>query len=235
MGEWLQLKARDGQELTAYLVRPDGEIKGGLVVIQEIFGVNAHIRSVVESYAKQGYVAIAPSLFDRFEPGVQLSYNGEDMQKAFALYGKLDPKTAILDVAAAFEQVRQEGQGVGVLGFCYGGLMGWLSATRGREAGFEPKCTVGYYAGGIGKVASEDPHCPVMLHFGAEDTHIGSDQIEAVRNAHPEVELFIYPGAGHAFNRDVDPQSYNADAADQARERTLSFLGKNINSSSSRT
>ncbi len=231
MGQWLQLKAQDGQELAGYIVRPEGEIKGGLVVIQEIFGVNAHIRSVVEGYAAQGYVAIAPSLFDRIEPGVQLSYNGEDMQKAFALYGKLDPEKAILDVAAAFEQIRGEGNGAGILGFCYGGLMAWLSATRGRDAGFEPKCTVGYYAGGVGKVAAENPDCPVMLHFGAEDTHIGSDQIEAVRKSHPEVEVFIYPGAGHAFNRDVDPRSFNAEAAALARDRTLAFLTKNICSS----
>ncbi len=135
MGEWLQLKASDGQELSAYIARPEGPVRGGLVVVQEIFGVNAHIRSVAEGYAKDGYVAIAPALFDRIEKGVQLNYSGEDMQKAFALYGKLDPKTAILDVAAAFEQVQNEGAGVGVVGFCYGGLMAWLSATRGKRGG----------------------------------------------------------------------------------------------------
>jgi carboxymethylenebutenolidase len=114
------------------------------------------------------------------------------------------------------------------VGFCYGGLMSWLSATRGETVKMQPSCCVGYYAGGIGKVAKEEPSCPVMLHFGAEDSHIGSDQIEAVREAHPEVEIFVYEGAGHAFNRDPDPNSYRADAAKLARERTLEFFATHI-------
>lgn len=228
MAQWIDLTARDGQKLSAYLTRPAGKVKGGLVVVQEIFGVNAHIRSVADSYADQGYVTIAPALFDRFEPGVQLGYAGEDVQKAFALYGKFDPETAILDVAAAFQQVASEGAGAGVLGFCYGGLMAWLSATRGTAHGFQPKCTVGYYAGGIGTFATEQPTCPVMLHFGADDSHIGKEQVDAVRAAHPEVQIFVYDKAKHAFNRDVDPQSYNPDAATLARSRTLDFLAHNI-------
>ena len=228
MGEMLQLQANDGNKLSAYVAKPQGTVKGGLVVVQEIFGINKHIRSVVDSYAADGYVAIAPALFDRIEPGIELNYGPEDMQKAFALYGKLDPATAILDVATAFQQVHGEGAGAGVVGFCYGGLMAWLSATRGPEIGFSPKCTVGYYAGGVGNFAKEDPTCPVMLHFGAEDSHIGMDQVDAVRNAHPEVKVFVYEGAGHAFNRDVDPKSFHPDAAALARKRTLAFLAENI-------
>ncbi len=228
MGDWVRLNTADGHGLGAYVARPDGAPKGGLVVVQEIFGVNAHIRSVVDGFAREGYVSIAPALFDRIEPGVQLTYTSKDMQTAFSLYGQLNPEMALLDVAAAFEQVRSEGNGVGVLGFCYGGLMAWLSATRGRAAGFEPKCAVGYYAGGIGKVAGEQPQCPVMLHFGAEDSHIGTDQIEAVRAAHPEAEMFVYEHAGHAFNRDADPNSFNLEASRLARQRTLAFLERNI-------
>ena len=228
MGEWLQLKVGDGHELSAYMERPEGEPKGGLVVVQEIFGVNRHIQSVVKGYAREGYVAVAPALFDRFAPGVQLQYGGEDMQKAFALYGQLVPEKAILDVAAAFQQVANEGAGAGVVGFCYGGFMAWLSATRGKANGFTPKCAVGYYAGGIGKVATEQPNCPVMLHFGAEDTHIGKDQVDAVRQAHPDVQIFVYEGAGHAFNRDVDPNSFSPEASALARQRTLAFLKENI-------
>ena len=231
VSEWLQLKATDGSQLQAYLARPKGSIKGGLVVVQEIFGVNAHIRSIADSYAEEGYLTIAPSLFDRIETGIQLSYAGGDMKKAFELYGRLDPRTAILDIAAAFQQVGAAGEGVGVVGFCYGGLMAWLSATRGQEVGFSPKCTVAYYAGGIGKVAAEQPACPVMLHFGANDTHIGMDQVDAVRNAHPEVEVFLYAHAGHAFNRDVDPNSFNPEAAQLARQRTVEFLAKHIRNS----
>ena len=226
MGEWVQLKAADGQQLSAYRVEPQGVSKGGLVVVQEIFGVNAHIRSVTESYAAEGYTVIAPALFDRYQPGVELSYAPEDMPKAFAFYGQLTPETALLDVAAAFNAVSGEGNGAAVLGFCYGGLMAWLSATRGTQNGFTPRCTVGYYAGGIGAVAQEDPQCPMLLHFGQEDTHIGADQVDAVRVAHPEVQIFVYEGAGHAFNRDVDPRAFHPEAARLARERSSAFLAK---------
>lgn len=227
MGEWLKLKASDGQELSAYKAEPEGTPRGGLVVIQEIFGVNPHIRSVVEGFAKDGYVAIAPALFDRIQPGVELKYEGEDQQKAFGLYQKLDPRTAILDVAAAFGEIKGQGAGTGVVGYCYGGLMSWLSATRGKQTGFEPKAAVGYYAGGIGSVANEQPSCPVMLHFGAKDTHIGTDQIDAVRKAHPEVQIFVYEGAEHGFNCDAR-SSFNPEAAALARERTLAFFRQHI-------
>lgn len=227
VGDWVTLKASDGQTLSAYVAKPSGVPRGGMVVIQEIFGVNRHIRSVADAYAQEGYVAIAPALFDRFEPGIELTYEGGDMKKAFELYGKLNPETAILDVAAAFAEVRAEGAGAGVVGFCYGGLMSWLSATRGRAHGVQSKACVGYYAGGIGKVAREQPSCPVMLHFGADDDHIGSDQIDAVRTAHPEVQVFVYEGAGHAFNRDVAP-SFRPEAAALAKERTLAFFAEHI-------
>lgn len=227
MGEWLKLKASDGNELSAYVAKPEGAPRGGLVVIQEIFGINPHIRRVVDGYASDGYVAIAPALFDRIQPGVELKYEGEDLQKAFGLYQKLDPETAILDVAAAFQQVQNQGAGAGVVGYCYGGLMAWLSATRGKQHGFQPRAAVGYYGGGIGGVATEQPVCPVMLHFGAEDTHIGRDQIDAVRNAHPDVQIFVYEGAGHGFNCDAR-SSYNPQAAALARERTLGFFREHI-------
>lgn len=230
MGEVVQLNSRDGQPLSGYLARPEGKVKGGLVVVQEIFGVNRHIRSVADSYAREGYLVIAPALFDRIEPRVELDYSDQGMQKAFALYGQLDPEVAILDVAAAFEYVAREGAGTGVLGFCFGGLMAWLATTRGPRLGFSPRCTVGYYAGGIGKFAQETPSCPVMLHFGAEDSHIGADQLDAVREAHPEVPLFVYEDAGHAFNRDADPRSFRPVAAALARQRTLAFLAENLGS-----
>jgi carboxymethylenebutenolidase len=192
MGEWVKLKASDGNELSAYVAKPEGEAVGALVVVQEIFGVNAHIRSVADGYAKDGFVVIAPALFDRYEKGVELKYEGEDMGKAYELYGKLKPETALLDVAAGFEYLKAVGKKIGVIGYCYGGFMAWLSATRGATVAMQPVCTVGYYAGGIGHVATETPSCPVMLHFGAEDTHIGPDQVEAVRNAHPEVKIYVY-------------------------------------------
>ena len=227
MSEWVTLTASDGNMLQAYLARPAGEPIGALVVIQEIFGVNPSIQSVADSYAKNGFVAIAPAIFDRIEKGVILGYGPEDMKKAYALYPQLDVDKALLDIAAAYEYAQGTGKGVGVLGFCYGGLMSWLSAVRGEDVKMQPACCVGYYAGGIGKFAAEEPSCPVLLHFGAADDHIGQDQIDAVRSAHPEVEIYLYEGAGHAF-ANPDRPSYVAEAAKLARERSLEFLKGNI-------
>jgi len=227
MGQIVELKAQDGHELDAYVATPEGEPIGALVVVQEIFGVNSHIRSVADGYAKDGFLAIAPALFDRYEKGVELKYEAEDMQRAYGLYGKLDPKTALLDVAAAFAKVQETVKHVGVIGYCYGGFMSWISATRGPSVGMDPRCTVGYYAGGIGNVATEAPSCPVLLHFGGADTHIGPEQIEAVRSAHPDVTIYVYEGAEHGFNCD-QRSSYNPDAAKLARERSLEFLKKHI-------
>jgi carboxymethylenebutenolidase len=227
MSDWISLTAQDGHQLNAYITRPAGEVVGTLVLIQEIFGVNAHIRSVADGYARDGFVVIAPALFDRIERNVELSYEGEDMKRAYEFYQKLNPETAILDIATAYEEVKPLGKGIGVLGFCFGGLMSWLTATRGEDLKLQPSCCVGYYPGGIGAVASEEPSCPVMLHFGADDSHIGTDQIEAVRIAHPDVDIFVYPGAEHAFNRDVAP-SYHPASAALARKRTLAFLRTHI-------
>jgi len=228
MSDWIKLKAQDGHELSAYVARPKGEALGALVLVQEIYGINAHIRSVADGYAKDGFLVIAPAIFDRFERGVELKYEGEDQKRAMEFYQKLKPEPTLLDVAAAYEAAKEAGKGIGVIGYCYGGLTSWLVATRGENYRMQPSCCVGYYAGGIGSVANEEPSCPVMLHFGAKDDHIGKDQIEAVRAAHPEVEIFVYEGAGHAFSRDVDPTHYNAAAAKLARERSLAFLKTHV-------
>lgn len=227
MGQVIELTAVDGHELDAYVATPEGTPIGALVVVQEIFGVNSHIRSIADGYAKDGFVAIAPALFDRIEKGVELTYTGEDMKRAYDFYGRLDVKTALLDVAAAFAKAKENHKGVGVIGYCYGGLMSWLSATRGETVEMRPDCVVGYYAGGIGNVAEEEPSCPVLLHFGADDTHIGPEQIDAVRNAHPEVTIYVYEGAEHGFNCD-QRSSLNAPAAKLARERSLEFLKTHI-------
>ena len=227
MSEWIKLKAEDGHELSAYVAQPQGQAVGALVLIQEIFGVNAHIRRVADGYAKDGFLVVAPALFDRFERGVELTYEGEDQQRAYGFYQKLTPEAALLDVAAAYGWANNSKKAIGVIGYCYGGLMSWLTATRGKTVKMQPSCCVGYYPGGIGQVATEDPSCPVMLHFGAEDSHIGQDQIEAVRSAHPEVEIFVYKGAGHGFNCDAR-SSYDAPSAALARERSLAFLKSHI-------
>jgi carboxymethylenebutenolidase len=227
MIEWVLIKAVDGFELSAYVARPEGEAVGAVVVGMEIFGVNVAIRSVADALAKEGFVAIAPALFDRLERGLDLGYGPEDLKKAFELYPKLSVDDSLKDMAAAYEWAKGTGKGVGVIGFCRGGLMAWLAATRGEDLKMQPACTVGYYAGGIGNFAAEEPSCPVMLHFGGADDHIGADQRDAVAKAHPEVEIFVYEGAAHAFANAYRP-SYNEDAAKLAWERSLKFLKANI-------
>ena len=144
------------------------------------------------------------------------------------MYQKLSPETALLDVAAGYQFVAGEDHtGIGVVGFCYGGFMAWLSATRGEDLKMQPSCCVGYYPGGVGNVAKEEPSCPVMLHFGADDSHIGPEQIDAVRSAHPEVEIYVYEGAQHGFSCDAR-SSFNPDQAKVARGRTLEFLKTHI-------
>lgn len=220
MSEAIQLKSNDGQELGAYVARPAGEPIAGLIVVQEVFGVNAHIRSVADGYAKDGFLAVAPALFDRYERGVELGYEGEDRKKAMSFIPKLDMDKAVQDTAAALDYVRREtGKKSGVIGYCFGGAIAWLSATR-----LNPDAAVGYY-GGIAKFAEERPRCPVMLHFGKLDTHIPQEDVDKIQAAHPEVEIYRYEGAGHGFNSDPR-DSYNPEAAKLARQRSLDFLKK---------
>jgi carboxymethylenebutenolidase len=228
MSEWIKVKAEDGYELSAYVAKPEGNAIGALVLVQEIFGINKHIRNVCDSYAKQGFLVVAPAIFDRIERDVQLSYSDEDKKKAFALYPKLQVEKSLLDVVAAGKYAEEQAAKVGVIGYCYGGLMAWLSAVRAKQHGLDLACSVGYYAGGIGNFATEKPTCPVMLHFGSEDSHIGQDQVNSVRAANPEVQIFMYEGAGHAFTRSVDPASYNESATELANARTLDFLKKHL-------
>lgn len=221
MSEYITLKAADGFELNAYVARPEGEPVAGLVVVQEIFGVNPHIRSVADGYAKDGFLVIAPALFDRIERGVELGYEGEEMQRARSFMPKLNPEKSLEDIAAAIEFLRAAtGKKVGVIGYCFGGTMAWLSATRLNLA-----VAVGYYGGNIANYAAETPAAPVMLHFGRQDTHIPAADVEKVQAAHPEVDVYWYD-AGHGFNCNAR-SSYNAPAAQEARARSLSFL-KNI-------
>jgi carboxymethylenebutenolidase len=222
MSEWLQLTASDGHIFDAYIAKPEREPIAGLIVLQEIFGVNAHIRSVADSYARDGFLAVAPALFDRIEKHVDLKYEGEDLQKAMSFRPKINAGNAVLDVAAALDYARKEsGKKTGVIGYCFGGTVAWLSATR-----LEPEAAVGYYGGQIGKYAEESPKAPVMLHFGELDTHIPKEEVDRVQAANPEVQIFWYE-AGHGFN--CEPRSsYEPNSAKLARERSLAFLIENL-------
>jgi carboxymethylenebutenolidase len=230
MGQWTKLTASDGHELDAYVASPEGTPIGALVLVQEIFGLNPHIQRTVDAYAKDGFFVVAPALFDRQEKGVQIGYEGEDLQKAYGYYQKLNPETALLDVAAAYAyaHAQQPGKKIGVIGYCYGGFMSWLSATRGKSVNMDPAACVAYYPGGIGSVATEKPICPVMVHIGTNDAHIAQDQIDALRAAnHPEVTLYLYEGGNHGFNCD-SRADYQADLAAIARQRSLEFLKNHI-------
>lgn len=229
MGEWVKVKADDGHQLNAYVAKPAKAPVGAVVVVQEIFGVNKSIRAVADHYAAHGLLSIAPAIMDRLEPNLDLGYGEADMKKAFSLYPKLDPSLTLLDIAAAYHHAADvSGKSAGVLGFCYGGLATWVSAVRGENLRMQPDCCVCYYPGGIGKFAREQPACPVLIHFGGADDHIGVDQVEAVRGAqHPEVEIHIYEGAGHAF-ANPDRPSYKADPAKLADQRSLDFLKKHL-------
>jgi carboxymethylenebutenolidase len=222
MNETVKLKASDGHELDAYVSRPNGTPFAGLVVVQEAFGVNGHIRSVADGYAADGFLAIAPAMFDRIERGVELGYTGDDLQRGIALARQTNLDDAVKDVAAALAYLRENGAAnSGVIGYCFGGTMAWLAATR-----LQPAAAVGYYGGNIARFAQETPHCPVMLHFGALDKHIPKEGIDQFQAAHPEVQVFWYDDADHGFNCDVR-DAYNPAAARLARQRSLEFLKKN--------
>jgi carboxymethylenebutenolidase len=222
MSEHVTLKAEDDHEFDAYVARPIGDPVASLVVIQEIFGVNAHIRSVAEGYAKDGFVAIAPALFDRVERGVELSYEGDSLKKAMSLARQLNFDVMLRDTAATIDYAhKQLVKKVGIIGYCLGGSIAWLAACR-----LKLDAAVGYYGGQIGQYASEGPKCPVMLHFGRQDQHVLLDAIEKIQVAHPEVAIYLYD-AGHGFNCE-SRASYDALSAKLARERSLMFLKQKL-------
>jgi len=225
MGANLMLTAKDGHQLSAYEAKPDGTVRGGLVVVQEIFGVTPHIRSVTNGYAAAGYRAIAPALFDRGEPGVELDPGKpEHVDKGRALRQKISLDDMLLDIAAAGAALKGSGK-TGIVGYCLGGSLAWLTATR--LDGFS--AAVGYYGGMIAGHLGEKLHCPVMLHFGELDQGIPAADVDKIRaTVDPAmVQIFTYAGAGHAFNRDGSANWHEA-SAKLALERTLKFLAEHL-------
>ncbi len=221
MGKTVSLTSKDGHKLDAYRADPTGKPKGALVVIQEIFGVNRHMRSVCDGYAKDGYLCIAPALFDRVAKGIELGYGPDDMPKARDTRGALKWDDVLADVAAAQDAVKGNGK-TGILGYCYGGSVAWLGATRMNFA-----CAVSYYGGNVAEFANEKPKCPVICHIGSEDGSINAEKVAIIKKAQPDVPVYIYQGAGHGFNCD-ERGSWNEAAAKLARGRALEFLAKHI-------
>ncbi|MGJ7493240.1 dienelactone hydrolase family protein [Variovorax sp. ZT4R33] len=226
MGQFIDLAAKDGFTFPAYVAEPAGQPKGAIVVLQEIFGVNSHIRSVADGYAAAGYLAVAPATFHRVKPGVELGYTGDDMQAGSALKAAVEalPAPGVLqDVQAAVEYAAKAGK-VGVVGYCWGGLLTWRSAAG--VAGIAAAAP--YYGGGMTtpEEAALSPKVPVLAHFGSKDHWISLESVEAFKKAQPEVEVHVYE-ADHGFNCD-QRGSYDAAAAKLAKERTLAFFAQHV-------
>ena len=226
MGQFVNLTAADGFSFPAYVAEPAGKPRGAVVVLQEIFGVNSHIRSVADGYAAEGYLAVAPATFHRVKGDVELGYTQEDMGAGFALKTAVEelPAPGVLrDIEAAVAHAKRGGK-VGIVGYCWGGLLTWRSACEvtGLSA------AVAYYGGGVTTPAeaARQPKCPTMAHFGERDHWIPMDSVEAFKKAQPGVEVHVY-AADHGFNCD-QRGSYDAAAAKLARERSLAFFAKHL-------
>ena len=222
MGETITLTSEDGFKLSAYRAKPAGKARGGLVVVQEIFGVNHHIRNVADQFAADGYDVIAPALFDRVERNFETGYQPADIERGRAVRGKLQLDHAVMDTRAAAKELKRTHPKVGVVGYCFGGTIAWLAATRIDET----DAAVSYYGGGVADTAEEQPSAPVIFHFGETDASIPKAHWDKVRELHPELPVYIYP-AGHGFACD-ERGSFHAPSAAQARERTLEFFRQHI-------
>ena len=220
MGQHINLNTCGMQCIGAYLAKPTGKPKGGIVVVQEIFGVNAHIRSVADGFAAHGYTAIAPAFFDHVESGVELRYDPADYKQGIALAGEVGFDRAIEDVASAAESIKSTGK-IGVVGYCWGGSVAFLAAIRlGLPA-------VSYYGGRNVQFLDQKPKAPVQFHFGERDDSIPPAAVQKHREALPQMEVYTYP-TGHAFNRDIDPTHYDAASAALALRRTLAFFDRHL-------
>jgi len=219
MGDYSKLAGADGFQFTVYRAAPKGERKGGVVVIQEIFGIDAHIRRDVDRWAELGYEAIAPSLYDRREPGFTAGHDADGMT-AGVTHARATPlDQALADIDACRAAMAAAGK-VFVVGYCYGGSLTWLSACQldGFAAGSS------YYGSLVQANADKTPKCPVIVHLGRQDAMIPADDVKAaVQAANPNVPVYIYEDAGHGFNNE-DPQRLNQASAELARQRTLDLF-----------
>lgn len=222
MGKFIDLTASDGHKFAAYVATPTGKPRGGVVVVPEIFGINAHIQAVADGYAADGFHAVAPALFDRAQRNYDTGYSQPEIQAGVAIMQALDSAKTLLDIDAAVGEAKKGGK-VGIVGYCYGGTVAWLASAR--TAGLA--CAVPYYGGGMFNLIKEQPKVPVMCNFGETDHSPTLEQAKAIVAAHPEISAHFYPNAGHGFNCD-HRASYNAEAAKLARQRTIEFFTKHM-------
>jgi carboxymethylenebutenolidase len=219
MGQTIKLKAADGRVIGAYRAQPTTPPRGAVVILQEIFGLNSHIRAVADLYAKHGYLAVAPALFDRAQPDVELPYSA--MKEGVELMMALDPAQTLLDVRAAIDNAGAAGK-VATVGYCWGGTLSYGAACH-----LPLSAAVCYYGGRIASMLEHTPRCPTLFHFGERDTHIPLGDVERIRQAYPVGVYYTYGGAEHGFNCD-QRASYDAPSAQLAFDRTLEFLSRHI-------
>jgi len=221
MGTMIQLTAADGHKFSAYRVEPKGKPKGAIIVVMEIFGVNSHIKKVTDEYAADGYLAIAPAMFDRVHPGLDVGYGPEDLEIGRAAMKKVSLDDAMKDITATMKNIESAGK-IGIVGYCWGGTAAWKAACNLPGI----TCAAPYYGGGIPGLTAEKPKCPVMFHWGETDHSIPLEKAKEVAAAHTDQTHHFY-AAGHGFNCD-QRGSYSAEASKVARERTLEFLAKRV-------
>jgi carboxymethylenebutenolidase len=217
----MELTAGDGHKLSAYRVDPSDAPKGAVVVVQEVFGVNPHIRKMADKFAAEGYVAIAPSLFDRVKTGIELGYDEAALSEGLEIKQQIDEVTALADIQAAVDSVGSVGK-VAVVGYCWGGYLAYRAANRLKGL----SCAVGYYGAGIEQLFREKSKIPTCTHWAEKDPLITFDpDVVQFRAYRPDVTAYSYPEVGHGFNCD-DRDSFSAEAAAKAQERTLFFISQ---------
>lgn len=221
MGERINIMTAGTHCIGAYLAKPAGKPRGGIVVVQEIFGITPHIRDVADRFADAGYTAIAPAFFDFVENDVELAYDKAGTQRGKDLAMEVGLDRAVEAVASAAESIKSSGK-IGVVGYCWGGTVALLAAQRLALA------AASYYGARNTGYLDQPLMAPVIFHFGADDRSITPEAIEKHRKAWPDAPVYVYEHCGHAFNRDVDKHVYNKDAADLALERTLAFFGREL-------
>ena len=221
MAGFIELTSADSHRFKAYVAQPAGTPRGAVIVAPEIFGINSHIRAVADGYAADGFLAIAPALFDRAQSGYETGYTPEEIQAGIAVMQKVSIDDAMKDVATCVAHAGSAGK-VGIVGYCWGGTVAWVAAAR--VAGLA--CAVPYYGGGMPGYIGETPKCPVMMQFGEKDTSPTLEQARAIAAAHPTQTAHFYP-AGHGFNCD-QRGSFDAASAKLARERALAFFAQHL-------
>ena len=222
MGKHFSLVSSDSFKLGAYRADPAGPAKGGVVLIQEIFGVNHHIRAVCDRLADAGYVVIAPSIFDRIEPHFQSGYSADEVAVARKFVANPDWAAMLLDTQAAIDAVKNVGP-VGIIGFCLGGSIAYAAATKLKGL----SAAIGYYGGAVVRFADDKPKVPTQLHFGEQDHGIPLTDVDTIKAKRAEVEVYVYPGAQHGFHCD-ERASYDKASADIAWPRSLEFFAKHL-------